>query len=1414
MPRLSHLIVGAMLGMGLSAATASPIFDGTAANAWVLDGDSGQIVGAFTLPSGGPNQWTEVAIKLSNTKASVSWNSGASTESVTSVNLSGAPSVQNVLVNQTPTSYEPLNSVLPQISLAGIEAAISNVGDADSPAMQISPVSGALGQTTAIELQATAGRGNVKPLTVFWKLTFTPPGGSPVVTSLSVSPSNSDEGFSHVFYLVENGDYIVEAWAEQGAFQSPMPNLIHTYTMVAIEPYSRDTDGDGIPDLVEINLGLNPLVADAIIDSDGDGWTDFEERARGTDPNVAGDAPLDSDGDGWSDWDEDRRGTNSADPIATQWPSKPTARRIHEVEYRLHGAFWSDSAHSVLRTGMEQLSAYDLYWNKLYEVGDLPTGTELGTEGLVEANIAIWLRLTDANTDLSVGSVPDMRVPAGDPIILRTVDQADSRWVIKSWVDSTPDLNPSDVTAWLIGQATPWVTVQDWLDGYRDYLSANLVVNPQAVDVSPQTSLGVAMMESVIGWYAELSDGTRMLLGNATTTAPRDAFAKAVQVVGQPLATPAQSWNSLHADMLALTLTGLELELLGTAVYGYFTAPASIPLPRTDTEFGSADLLQGTAGSPEWQYILRVLLQIPLSDINALTLSQRSDLLDFMADADGDGVINKDELITALSLATDPTNTDSDADLIPDLLDPCPSDSDNLCLYRVHQEDDSDGDGIDDPVDNCLHNANVMQADVNGDGIGDACALYANIAAPASDVTLWAGKQVQFSSVVTELGAGKTLVYQWGFGGGATNIGVAQPGAVAFLTPGDYTVTLDVIDQATMLSLGTDTRTVHVIGSGPTVVVGGPYFVTEGQSLQQTASANVIIGSPTFSWSFGDGDVASGNPVNHTYVQNGIYLSEVSVANGFNVPAMDTASVTVSDTSPTASFTQNATAGIAPLTVSYTDTSTAYDGIAARLWDFEPAQTDTVANPQHIFNFRGVYDVLLDVTDGDGSVDQVNNKLFVSTGVVLLDDDDNDGLPNIFELNFGLNPLLADDTLDSDFDGFDHGAEYRAATDIVAAGSFPVGPAPTSYVLLHDHFDDFFLEDRWSLGLESPLANHLENEVATELTFELAAPVSPDELCSNAAVISFSKQANPVAYRYDVFASHSDEGKVCHQLISGIDASNRVEFCAEGNGVDLDITLNAVVGGVTSSSAGIATVPHSSNFVWSLIKTDNDFTLYSREVGHLPVEQATFTNVDLGGLVPEIRPIISAHSCNTQLSATSVIVDSISLLSDQDGDGLPDIVEDPNGDGVVGSGESSVLSTDTDGDGITDFDEACFDNDCLVYNPYDPIDNPTGTDLNANAADTDGDGDDDSTEIANGTDPLVGLPPVVILGDVNNDGVVDSADVLIATRIVIGLEIPTPEYLARGDVAPLVGGVSIGDGNFDIADLLLITRRALGLVTY
>jgi hypothetical protein len=68
---------------------------------------------------------------------------------------------------------------------------------------------------------------------------------------------------------------------------------------------SDDTDGDGIPDLVEDSLGLdktNP--ADAALDPDNDGLTNKQEYDRGTDIKKA-----DTDGDGLSDGIESNTGT-------------------------------------------------------------------------------------------------------------------------------------------------------------------------------------------------------------------------------------------------------------------------------------------------------------------------------------------------------------------------------------------------------------------------------------------------------------------------------------------------------------------------------------------------------------------------------------------------------------------------------------------------------------------------------------------------------------------------------------------------------------------------------------------------------------------------------------------------------------------------------------------------------------------------------------------------------------------------------------------------------------------------------------------------------------------------------------------------------------------------------------------------
>jgi pseudomonalisin len=81
-----------------------------------------------------------------------------------------------------------------------------------------------------------------------------------------------------------------------------------------------------------------------------------------------------------------------------------------------------------------------------------------------------------------------------------------------------------------------------------------------------------------------------------------------------------------------------------------------------------------------------------------------------------------------------------------------------------------------------------------------------------------------------------------------------------------------------------------------------------------------------------------------------------------------------------------------------------------------------------------------------------------------------------------------------------------------------------------------------------------------------------------------------------------------------------------------------------------------------------------------------------------------------------------------------------------------------------------------------------------------------------GSSTATGFTEIVTLGhdgDINGDGVVDTADVLLAQQIALGLVTPTVSQLAHGDVAP-----SGGDGVVDAGDFALIQAKVLGLVSF
>ncbi len=74
---------------------------------------------------------------------------------------------------------------------------------------------------------------------------------------------------------------------------------------IGTDPFDPDTDDDGLTDGEEVALGTDPLDPD----SDGDGLTDGEEVALGTDP-----LDPDTDDDGLDDGEEVDLGTDPLDP--------------------------------------------------------------------------------------------------------------------------------------------------------------------------------------------------------------------------------------------------------------------------------------------------------------------------------------------------------------------------------------------------------------------------------------------------------------------------------------------------------------------------------------------------------------------------------------------------------------------------------------------------------------------------------------------------------------------------------------------------------------------------------------------------------------------------------------------------------------------------------------------------------------------------------------------------------------------------------------------------------------------------------------------------------------------------------------------------------------------------------------------
>ncbi len=231
------------------------------------------------------------------------------------------------------------------------------------------------------------------------------------------------------------------------------------------------------------------------------------------------------------------------------------------------------------------------------------------------------------------------------------------------------------------------------------------------------------------------------------------------------------------------------------------------------------------------------------------------------------------------------------------------------------------------------------------------------------------GRPITFDAGSSYDPDGNITSYHWAFGDGTT----AEGSEVVHTYPviGTFGVTLTVVDSSNPPLFGVQSKTLVVTDC---VLVAFFALVPTSPMVGTPATFNGTAsgGTPpySFSWGFGDGSTATGNPVAHTYQNNGTFSAKLTVTDSNSVIASSirTISVLPRDIAPIARFTSSPASPSVQRLVFFDGTgSFDPDGfITGWDWSWGDAQTGFGPTTTHTYASPGNFTVTLTVTDDAG----------------------------------------------------------------------------------------------------------------------------------------------------------------------------------------------------------------------------------------------------------------------------------------------------------------------------------------------------------------------------------------------------------------------------------------------------------------